>query len=198
MTPSDYVYSIDFLIGRIVISRATANKLGQIHDLIVEPAKGELSGLSVQMPGNGISLIDRREIYSFGIDAVMVSSDESAIPVEDSLLKALPLARSNLLGAKVITEDGKVLGQIASVYIHLAETSLFIYEVRSSILDKLLGHTLYFPASFGRAFSQDAQRIIVSNDTVEKADHTLDALKARMFGPPKREDPLVVVRSHGH
>ncbi|MBA3766377.1 MAG: PRC-barrel domain-containing protein, partial [Acidobacteria bacterium] len=198
MTSTGQINSIDILIGKSILSRSTANKLGQIHDLIVDPVKGELSGLAVQMPDASLRLVDYREIYSFGPDAVMINSDESAMPALDSPLKALPLAKNNLIGVKVITESGKLLGQIASVYIHLAETSLLVYEVRSSLLDKLLGHSLYFPASQGCALSEGDARLVVTDDTAEKADNTLDALEARLFGPPKEEDPLVIVRTRGH
>jgi uncharacterized protein YrrD len=198
MTSSGTVHPVDFLIGRTVLSRATANRIGQTHDLIVDPVKGGLAGLAVETAGAGLCLIAYEEVYSFGPDAIMIERDDSAIAAADSPLKALPLAKHNLMGTKVITEGGKVLGQIASVMIHLDAEPLFIYEVRSSILDKLLGHTLYFPASVGCALSQDGARLIVSNDTAETADHTLDALTARLFGPPKEEDPLVIVRSRGH
>jgi uncharacterized protein YrrD len=198
MTSTGNINSIDLLIGSTVLSRSTANKIGQIHDLIVDPVKGELAGLSVQLSDESLRLVDYMEIYSFGPDAVMINSDESAIPMQDSPLKASPLAKNNLIGVKVITEGGKLLGQVAHVYIHLAETSLFIYEVRSSLLDKLLGQTLYFPASWGCALSEDATRLVVSNDAAEKADHTLDALAAHLFGPPREEGPVVVVRSRGY
>jgi uncharacterized protein YrrD len=198
MTSTASVNSIDILIGKTVVARATANKIGQIHDLIVDPVKGELIGLSVQMADQSLRLINHHEIYSFGPDAVMVNSDESALPVQDSPLKRSPLAKNNLIGAKIITEGGKVLGQIANIYIHLAETSLFIYEVRSSLLDKLLGHVLFFPASWGVALSEDGTRLVVSNDAVEKADNTLEALAVRMFGPPDEQGPMIVVRSRGH
>jgi uncharacterized protein YrrD len=198
MTSTGNVNSIDFLIGRTILSRSTANKIGQIHDLIVDPVKGELAGLSVQLPDESSRLVDCREIYSFGPDAVMIKSDESAVPVPDSPLQASPLAKHNLIGVKVITEGGKLLGQVTHVYIHLAETSFFVYEVRSSLLDKLLGHTLYFPASWGCALSEDATRLVVSNDAAEKADHSLDALAARLFEPPREEGPVVVVRSRGY
>ncbi|HEX8145518.1 MAG TPA: hypothetical protein VF553_23315 [Pyrinomonadaceae bacterium] len=198
MASTGSINSIAILIGRAIVSRATANKLGPIYDLVADPLKGELAGLAVQMPDQSLKLIDSRDIYSFGPDAVMINSDESAIHAQDSLLKGLPLAKNHLVGARVITEGGKVLGQIANVYIHLAETSLFFYEVRSSLLDKLLGHTLYFPASLGRALSQDGTRLVVSDDTGEQSDHTLEALAARLYGPPKDEDPVVIVRSRGH
>lgn len=198
MTSNSNVHSIDILIGRTVLSRATANKLGQIRDLIIDPAKGELVGLVVQMPDESLRCVDYHEVYSFGPDAVMINSDESAILAQDSPLKALPLAKHNLIGVNVVTESGRLLGQVANVYIHLAETLVLIYEVRSSILDKLLGHALYFPASQGRAISVDFSRIVVMDDTAEKADHNLEALEARLFGPPKQEDPVVTVRSRGY
>lgn len=198
MTATSHVNSIDILIGKTVLSRSTANKLGPVCDLIVDPVKGELSGLAVQMTDGSLRLIDYREISSFGPDAVMINSDESAIPALDSPLRALPLAKTNLIGVKVVTESGKLLGQIANVYIHLAEESLVVYEVRSSLLDKLLGHSLYFPASQGCAISEGDARLVVTDDTAENSDNTLSALELRLFGPPKEADPLVIVRTRGH
>lgn len=192
------IYPIDALIGRAVISRATANKFGKTSDLLIDVAKGELSGIVARMPDESLRLIDYREIYSLGADAVMINGDESAIPVQDSPLKILPLAKHNLVGVSVVSENGKLLGQVANIYFHLAETLLLIYEVRSSLLDKLLGHALYFPATQGRAISVDLARIVVADDTGEKADNSLEALAARLFGPPKEEDPVVIVRSRGH
>jgi uncharacterized protein YrrD len=197
MASTGTIHSIDLLIGRAVLARATANKIGQVHDLIISPSKGDLVGLSLRLPDESLRLVDYREIFSFGQDAVMINSDESAVTVQDSPLKALPLAKNNLIGVNVVTESGKLLGQIANVYTHLAETLLLIYEVRSSILDKLLGHALFFPASQGRAISGDFARIVVAEDTTEKADNSLAALEARLFGPPK-EDTIVTVRSRGY
>jgi len=198
MTSTGNVHSIDVLIGRVVLSRATANKLGQTHDILVDPAKGEMAGLSIRMVDESLRLVDYQDISSFGPDAVMIKSDESALPVENSPLKVLPLARNNLIGVKVVTEGGKLVGQIAHVYLHLAETLVLIYEVRSSLLDKLLGHALFFAASMGRALSGDAARLVVADNVVENADHSLAALTARLFGPAREEAPVVVVRSRGH
>lgn len=198
MTTASNIHLVDTLIGRAVLARATANKMGQLHDLIVDAAKGELAGLVVRMPDESVRCVEYNEIYGFGPDAVMVNSDESAVPVQDSPLKALPSAKNNLIGVNVVTEGGKLLGQIANVYIRLAETLLLIYEVRSSILDKLLGHSLYFPATNSRAISGDFARIVVSEETAEGADKSLDALEARLFGPPKEEDPVVIVRSRSY
>lgn len=195
MASTATIQTIDALIGRTILSRATANKLGQVHDLIVDPAKGELIGLSLKMADESLRLVDCSEVHSIGPDAVMLNRDESAIAQQDSPLKALPLAKNNLIGVKVVTEGGKLIGQIANVHIRLAGTPFLIYEVRSSILDKLLGHTLYFPASYGRALSEDATRLVVSDDATESATNSLDELESHQFGPPKPEGPTVVIRS---
>ncbi len=197
MTSDGSVHPIDFLIGRPVLSRATANRLGQTHDLLLDPARGALAGVSVQMADATLRLVDYGEIYSFGPDAVMINSDAAAIPVQESPLRVLPLMKLNLTGANVVTEGGRLLGQIAHIYIRLAETLVLIYEVRASILDKLLGHALFFPASQARAVSADFRRIVVAEDTPATADHSLAQLTARLFGP-HREDPVVVVRTRGH
>jgi uncharacterized protein YrrD len=140
-------------------------------------------------------LVAQEEIHSIGPDAVMVQTDKSLMSPTESLVKAFPLAKSNLVGVKVITEDGKLLGEIANVYIHLGDISQFAYEVRSSILEKLLGHSLYFPASSGCAFSDDGSRLIVSNAT-EKAARKLEDVSSRFFQPTTSFTPHITVRSH--
>jgi len=190
------IQGIDDLIGRTVLSVETANKLGQVHDLIVHPSKGEMVGLSVQLSDQSYFLVNNEEIHSIGPDAVMVQTDQSLVSPEQSSLRAFPFAKNNLIGVKVITEDGKLLGEIANIYVHLEETtSFFIYEVRSSILDKLLGHALYFPASFGCAFADDSFLLIVSN-TTERADRKLDGIVSRLLTSSGSYAPQVTVRSH--
>ena len=191
----DDIHTLDTLIGRPILSRTTANKLGQTADFIVDVGKGALAGLVARMPDESLRLVDYAEVYSLGADAIMISSDESALAVQDSPLKVLPFAKSNLIGANVVTEGGKLLGQIANISYRLGETLALIYEVRSSILDKLLGHALFFLASQGRAISGDFSRIVVAEDTGEKSANSLDALAELLFAPP-REDPVVVIRSH--
>lgn len=188
------IHTVDTLIGRPILSRATANKLGQTYDFIVDVGRGLLAGLVVRMPDESLRVVDYTEVFSIGADAIMISNDESIIPPQDSPLKVLPLAKSNLVGANVVTEGGKLLGQIANVYYRLGETLVLIYEVRSSLLDKLLGHALFFLASQARAIAVDFSRIVVAEDTTDKSANSLGALAELLFAPP-REDPVVVIRS---
>jgi uncharacterized protein YrrD len=184
------VREIDILIGRAVVSVETANKLGEVDDLIVDPVTGRLAGFSVQTPDQRQFLIDQQRVHSIGKDAVMVDQDSSLLPPTESPVRNLPLAKNQLLGAKVITKNGELLGEIRNLYIDEKDISLLVYEVCSSLFDKLLGHALYFPASAGCALSDDATRLVVGS--TYQAERKLDALAIRVYATP---GPQVSVRS---
>jgi hypothetical protein len=52
----------------------------------------------------------------------MVDSDQSLVSAHDSPIQTFPLAKNNLMGVKVISEGGQLLGEITNVYIILNET----------------------------------------------------------------------------
>ena len=156
--------NIGSIIGRPALSLQTANKLGQVDDLVVDPLKGQLMGFSIQCLDQSHALVDWRVVHSVGSDAIMVDGDDSLVDVDRSPIKVFPQAKKDLIGVKVITEHGELMGKISDLFLCLTETPMIIYEVRSSILDKLLGHAFYFAASLGRAFSDDATSIIVTDD----------------------------------
>ena len=194
------VQEIGSLIGRQVLSVDSANKLGHVHDLIVDPLKGQLAGLSIQQLDENLALVEQPEIHSIGPDAVMVARDESLVLHDESRIKTLPKAKNGLKGVQVITDRGQVIGKIANLFICVVEMPLFIYEVRSSIIDKLLGHALYFPASLGCAFSDDGTALVVPDDT-DRMDSNLEAAAQRLLGSYEcaRYEPgapRVIVRSH--
>jgi len=178
----DSIQNIDKLLGRPVLSLATAEKLGEVHDLIVDPQTGQLAGLSVKRTDESYVMIDRQDIHSIGPHAVMSNHDKSLLPSDESPLKHLPLAKHQLIGVKVITEGGQLLGRMANVFIHLIEIPNFIYEVRASILDKLLGHSFYFPASVGCVLAGDHSKLVVSGG-VETMDRSLAAVTKRVLAP---------------
>jgi uncharacterized protein YrrD len=194
------IIDIGTLIGRAVLSVQTANKLGQVHDLVIDPLQGGLAGLSIKRPDESCALVEYAEIHGIGDDAVMIERDDSLLPAEQSPVKDLPLAKNEMIGVKVITERGQLIGTIADLYVHLLDKPVFVFEVRSSIFDKLLGHSFYFPASLVRALSEDRRSLVISDET-DKMDHRLDAVAKRLsaaydFIPSGPGIPQVTVRSH--
>jgi uncharacterized protein YrrD len=163
---------IGSIIGRAVISVETANRLGVVSDLIVDPHSGQLAGLVVEGPDQSHSLVSIIDLHGIGPHAVMIDRDALFLS-PDSQLNQLPKARNDIIGVKVLTDHGQLLGKISRVFLCLTRPYVFFYEVRSSILDKLLRHALFFAASLGGALSGDGSAFVVNGDN-EKMAHSLD------------------------
>ena len=196
----DRVARIDKLIGRAVVSVETANKLGPVSDVLVDPIKGELAGLAVHRTADQThALVSILDIHGIGSDAVMVEGDHSLVLTEASPLNTLPRGQADLIGVKVLTEYGQLLGNIANLFVCLIQRPVFIYEVRSSLIDKLLGRAFYFAASLGCAFSDDRSALVVTAEP-EEMDHRVEAAAERLMGvfsPSLRARAFTVeVRTH--
>ena len=176
------VQNIDKLIGRPVLSLESANKLGQIADLLADPISGELAGFSVQKLDETFALVSILDVHDIGPDAIIVERDGSLVPSDESPVKMLPKAKDNLIGVKVITEHGQLLGNISNLYLCFDKRPVFIYEVRSSLFDKLLGRAFYFGASRGCAFSDDRTALVVTGGP-EDMHHRLEIAAERLLGP---------------
>ena len=163
------VSPISLLTGMTVLSLATGNKLGTIVDLLIDPINGELLGVTLSLKdGGGVAGLAQGEIYSFGRDAVMVQTDQSIAPLDAGVLTGGQPA-SKLLGTKIITESGDLLGHITNVFVTLKPPPRILYEARQSILDKLLGREFFVPAALGHALSDDGARLVVPDVTTEIA-----------------------------
>ena len=194
MSTFDNIQPIDTLIGKTILSRATGNKLGKVTDLIVDPIKGVLLGLAVQTTDGQMRVLDYKEIFSFGKDAVMVNADHSITPLEDSPLVGPPLAKKDLSRAQIITEGGNLLGHVSNIFLHYGAPPLVIYEIRESLLDRLLGRALFIPASAGRALSDNAERIVVPDEAAAHAADNLEALAAHTVAPLAEEETAIAAR----
>jgi uncharacterized protein YrrD len=197
----DNVENIEKLIGRAVVSLETANTLGRVADLLADPLSGQLAGFSVQRVDQTYALASILDVQGIGPAAVMLEGEHSLVLVDASPLQALPQAKQNLIGVKVITEQGLLLGEISNLYLCIDHRPAFIYEVRSSLFDKLLGRAFYFAASLGRAFSGDGTSLIITADP-ETLDHSLAAAIDRLL-PGRRitslhQTPVVHVEVRTH
>ncbi len=193
------VENIQRIIGRAVVSLETANKLGKVTDLLVDPLSGQLAGLCAQREDESYALASILDMHEIGPDAVMVEGDTSLVLTEASPLNKLPKAKGDLIGVKVVTDHGQVLGSISNLYLYLGKRPVFIYEVRSSLIDKLLGREIYFPASLISAFAADRKSVLVRG-SAEDMDHNVETAAERLLGPYEllRQTPVFDVRVRTH
>src|SRR4029079_1836720 len=109
------------------------------------------------------ALVSVLDVQGIGPAAVMLEGEHSLVLADASPLKTLPRAKQNLIGVKVITEQGLLLGEITNLYLCIDHRPAFIYEVRSSLFDKLLGRAFYFAASLAPAILGTAPSHIVNS-----------------------------------
>ena len=178
------VLPIDRLVGRAVLSLASGNKLGAVRDVFVDAINGVITGLSVET-ADGEAALSYQDVHSFGHDAIMARGDRLQ-STDDLNFIDHPNARE-LIGTSIITAGGSLLGSIANVFVTLDPPPAVIYEIRESLLDRLLGRQLYIPASAGHALSDDRRRLVVPDETVDVATPDLRQLA----------EQRITVRSHG-
>ena len=169
MSETNDVAPVESLVGRTVLSLSSGNKLGRVLGVNIDPVNGRVLGLTLKQDDGSSARLPYEAIHSFGRDAVMASSDESAQTIVDQ--GKLPGGRDakDLFGTSVVMESGVLLGEIVDVLVTLKPPPSVLYEVRKSMLDRLLGRTFFIPASVAYVLSEDAQRLLVPDITSEIA-----------------------------
>jgi len=165
--PND-VAPISALTGMTVLSLASGNKLGRVADVHIDPVNGRLLGLSLADEAGAAADLPYEKIFSFGRDAVMAESDEAVRTIPEGEIMIGRNAK-DLFGTTIVMESGVILGEIADVLVTLKPPPTVLYEVRRSMLDRLLGRTFFIPASIGYVLSDDAARLLVPDITAEIA-----------------------------
>ncbi len=119
------------LLNRQVVDLDAAEKLGEIHEVILDPDQRVVAGLVLVhgrtiLGGGTERLIPASQVHSIGTDAVTVRGLAQASVGSD--LAGLP-RRHHVVGRKVVGESGDLFGHITDVLIDPADGHLVGYQV---------------------------------------------------------------------
>jgi sporulation protein YlmC with PRC-barrel domain len=119
------------LAGRAVVDIDAAEKIGTIDKLILDPDGRQVAGFVVTRTGSGFpgskaqALIPSSGVHAIGPDAVTIR--QSAVAGSDiGRLETLPRG-SDVIGRKVVSEDGRFLGKVSDVLIDRADGRIVGY-----------------------------------------------------------------------
>jgi sporulation protein YlmC with PRC-barrel domain len=138
-------------IGKIIDSEVLLfqerAKLGEVSDVLVDPADGSFVGLEVLLPKNKIKYIPLPEIKGFGRGMVMIKgveslSDRKDVVRIDKMLKNKVI----IIGSKVVTEEGETVGKVTEATLNLKLSALERLYVRPPLSLKFLTDSLVIPA----------------------------------------------------
>jgi sporulation protein YlmC with PRC-barrel domain len=154
------------LKGRAVLKSDTGEKLGEVEDLIIHPTNGHVLGISLRsMEGASIALAAGDCII--GPDAVMVAAGALRPTTDTGDALAGGVDSGTIVGATVVTEDGKLLGRVSEV--HVSEKfQIAIYRVAESTLQRFFGGGFFLAGNLPLAYSLDGARLIVPSDTEDR------------------------------
>jgi uncharacterized protein YrrD len=99
--------------GRQVVSTSTADTVGKVHELVVDPATRSVLALELKKTASGDTL-RYTDITAFGEDAVTVAGAD-AITEAGEDVAALLGKDHHLIGKRVLSSAGDDLGKVTDV-----------------------------------------------------------------------------------
>ena len=119
------------LAGRAVVDIDTATKVGTVDRMILDPDGGCVAGFVISRHGSGFpgtkdhALLPATVIHAIGPDAVTVRQSHATAEAI-ARLETLPRG-SDLIGRKVVSEDGRFLGKVSDVLIDRVDGRILGY-----------------------------------------------------------------------
>jgi sporulation protein YlmC with PRC-barrel domain len=101
------------VLGQGVVSAATAERLGTVAGLVVDPAGGRIA--SVRVGGGPAEFVSWEDLRGIGPDAVVVSADAALRMPRPGLEERAVAGHVDLLGKRVLTDAGEEIGTVADV-----------------------------------------------------------------------------------
>jgi sporulation protein YlmC with PRC-barrel domain len=101
-------------VGRKVVSRASAEKLGKLSSVVVDLKHRKVNSLVVGK-GRNARLVDWKHVTGFGPDAVIVAKDTSLYAPRDDPERAAAAGKTDLLGKRALSDMGAELGAVVDV-----------------------------------------------------------------------------------
>jgi sporulation protein YlmC with PRC-barrel domain len=101
-------------VGRRLVSRASAEELGNLAHLVVDVKRRQVTSLVVGK-GRKARLVDWEHISGFGSDAVMVDDDGALREPQDDRERAAAGGKLELVGRRTLSDAGNELGVVSDV-----------------------------------------------------------------------------------
>ena len=166
------------LAGRAVIDLDAAEKIGTIDKMILDTEGRRVAGFVVARARSGFPgtkahvIVPSKAVHAIGPDAVTIH--QGAVAADDmGRLEALPKG-SDVIGRKVVSEDGRFLGKVSDVLIEKSEGRIHGYLLSEHTpgpkWDEMLGNDRkrrqapYLPADTRIHPGRDL--VVASEDTV--------------------------------
>lgn len=101
------------VVGRKVVSTRSAETVGQVADLVIDPQSRGVVAVTLKKTAGGDTVF-WSDITAFGADAVTLA-DADLIKRANDVVKELSSKNRRLLGKRVLTDSGEDLGTLSDI-----------------------------------------------------------------------------------
>jgi sporulation protein YlmC with PRC-barrel domain len=115
--------------GRRVVNRDTAETLGKVKRILVDPTSARAVAIELSGAPSDRALVEWGSLAGFGPDAVVVPSGEVLRGPRDAREEAFVAGRSEVLGKRVLTDQGELLGELKDVELEEASGDVQAFEL---------------------------------------------------------------------
>ncbi|ADL11955.1 PRC-barrel domain-containing protein [Acetohalobium arabaticum] len=145
-----------------VVNLETGKEIGDVKDVVFDPDTERIVGLIVEGGGffKGDRMIPYDQLYSMGDDAVTIK-DESALSDLDDTKDYLIDNPGDVIGSKVVTDDGKELGIIEDIILNPDDGNRDSYEITDGLVHDILDGRGVLSVSNELKYGEDV--VVVSN-----------------------------------
>lgn len=164
------------VIGKVVVTYNTGEKIERIRDLIFDHKRNQLLGFLVEEKRlfRDAKVIALQDVQAIGLDAIVVHSNKSVVRA-----RAIPaikeiLSHNNvLIGTKILTTEGLDLGRLVDLFFDEHSGLVEGYEVSGGV---------FADAYSGRSFVPAPETLNIGYDVAFVPPETAQMMEAQVGG----------------
>lgn len=167
-----------------VITKQERAVLGNLKDFVLNPETGEAIGLLVVVPKakKKIMVVNKYDISGVGTNFLMIDSvNNLSEPDEIIRIKEVLDLDIELIGSKVVDEDGKNIGRVRDWSINLKAMHLERLYVTASVFVKMISRELLIPSESIVKIEKD--KVIVKSGSVKSGKKITSVVEAKPVRP---------------
>jgi uncharacterized protein YrrD len=172
MSDHDLLVRASELTTMPVVSLATGEDLAEVRDVVFEPDGHAIVGFTLNkrgwLAGRRKERLAATAVHAIGRDAIVVADDEALVERSDAPVDlAEPARHRDVLGDRVLTDDGTDLGSVVDVIVRVGRAAEVAFEV---VGYEIGGEAVEHATGAQRAFVPvDAQQAVSGSDLVVPA-----------------------------
>jgi sporulation protein YlmC with PRC-barrel domain len=162
----------ELLKGLTVITMTEGKRVGKVDGLVVDPDRKAVNWLRVHtggLIGGDRMWVSVAAVHGFGEDAVTINAEaDLRAPADAPEADALVKAKREIIGAKVVTENGEHLGEVRDY--EFAPDTFALTNLHVPPGMNLFGQFLTIPIDRVITIGEDV--IVVTDDAVVESQET--------------------------